>query len=400
MDNFETTQSVTFTITITLSNMYSNYRPLTVLSPTRVQFSTPTSSTKTSTTTSSRTTTLPTQLLLPSAMPDTTSLMQSSSHIISSTTSSSSRSSISSEPSSEPSSVLDFQNKSHSNNLALGLGLGIPIGLFFISLIVLGSWFYFKQKKKTNKTILPSHNQFYNTSFKNPYIGPFSEEVDKKETAERRYEREYAERGYSRDYQKDYGGELDKYDASFNDKITTPVRFMSVPQRIKRESMALFQRFSKVGKIEEEGNSISPMFLKRFNLNKPFTPKTPKTQNVQVKGEGRVAGVYSTNSKIASSKYSNSSLEQPKPQKNKPPNKPQKDKLLPKLPSLIKMENAVEDSKFRVIRNFKKSLSDEINLNIGESVKILKIHRDDWCLIKNEFGRIGMVPRNCLELIK
>ncbi|CAH6720360.1 hypothetical protein CLIB1444_03S10176 [[Candida] jaroonii] len=366
--------------------MYSNYRPLTVLSPSIVQLVTPTPTTtsakSTKTSTSFRTTTLPTELLLPSSVSKTTK---------SSTTFESSELFTSSYTSSEPSSTSNFLDyKKSSNNLALGLGLGIPIGLFFITLITLGSWYYFKQKKKTNKPILPSHKEF-NTSFKNPYIGPFSEEAGtKQESSERRYEKEYAERGYGKDYQKDYSKDFDKYDASFNEKITTPVRFMSVPQKIKRESVALYHRFSKIGKIEEESNSISPMFLKRFNLNKPFTPKTPKNQKVNIQGDGRVAGVYSNNSNAVSSKYSNFSQEP----------KPNKDKLLPKLPSLIKMENPVEDSKFKVIRTFKKNLSDEIDLKIGETVEILKIHRDDWCLIKNEFGGIGMAPKNCLEIVR
>lgn len=93
--------------------------------------------------------------------------------------------------------------------------------------------------------------------------------------------------------------------------------------------------------------------MKRFNLNKPNTPVTITEEPIQ-------------------------------------------EKPLPKLPSLIRMEQAVEDDKFAIVKNYRKLLDDELDAKVGETVKVLKVHADGWCLVKNSQGEVGMVPKVCI----
>lgn len=278
-----------------------------------------------------------------------------------------------------------------TTNAALGLAIGIPVGLFGLVLIGLGTWYYFKQKRKTNDLILPMENLFYDASSftkKNPYLQKYVS----KETPD--YGQRKAEQKV----------EVTPVDLKKDIQGLTPLRLMSVPQRIKRESINFLKSFSRVGKIEEtdESQPILPLFLKRFNLNKPFTPYTPEDYNPKYDYSNQARDLKDYPKPIKAdylNGYSSRSTSNTSSTRSSSPAGPTvQQKSLPKLPSLIQMETPIEDSKFRAIKTYKKKLTDELDLNVNDLVKILKIHNDGWCLIRNEFGKVGMVPRNYLEL--
>ncbi|EGV61833.1 fus1 actin binding protein [Yamadazyma tenuis] len=233
---------------------------------------------------------------------------------------------------------------SRSSSLTLGLVIGIPCGLLGLSLIVVGTWYYFRRKTATNNSILPMTSSFYETHPKGN-----SSEITIVSNAN-----PYTQQRAS---VPDTTRHLNRLSS-----MLTPIRFKPGPKtdKAKPESMFL-KRFSSQGRkdgIDVADYTISPLFPKRFNLNKPCTPETI-------------------------------------PEAPEPVN--YKQKRLPKLPTLINMERAM--SVYEVVKRYQKSLNDEIDLKVGDRVEKIKSHSDGWCMIKQlTNGATGMVPELCLRL--
>lgn len=225
----------------------------------------------------------------------------------------------------------------------MGLALGIPIGILGLVIILLGVWNYLKQKKKTNSKILPMTDGFYEVPGRHEVIG------------------KRAIGGDSTGSSSKYSKSLDSYVNPYSNSLSnppTPIRIRPGPLVNRIRESKFLKRLSHYAKDYRESfhaqdYTISPLFLKRFNLNKPMTPPsgTPDYHH----------------------------------------------KKLPKLPSLIQMENLVSEPMYKVIKNYKKILADELDITVGERVEILRNHADGWCLVKLiATKQTGMVPRNYL----
>lgn len=356
----ETTISVTFTTTKTMSYLnndpdYSNFRPLMIATPSRVEVSIPT-------TTLDSTTVLSTSESVLLSLEATVSSVSSPVDFGSDT---------SYTPEPTVSNIVESVTQYNSDDSAkLGMAIGIPVGVVVLILVAVGTWYYLKSKKATNSTILPlSYNQGFHVSSssdsnsfnqKNPYITEYKSESFGNN------------RGKHIPFNLDLELEenLERYQAK---SILTPINYKSVPNRIKAEPSQWFNRLSRMVRIDDTGDEttgISPLFLKRFHLNKPFTPKTPKTP------KHSNAAKYKNGEDFAN-------------------------KTLPKLPSLIQMENVKEDSKFIVVEQYRKRSNDDVSIDIGDNITLLKNYPDSWSWVKNSTtGKAGLVPKRCLQQVK
>lgn len=226
-----------------------------------------------------------------------------------------------------------------SNSASLGLAIGIPLGVVAVLLVGFGTWLYLKRKSKPS--LLPLNKHFYSSKSQTETS---SDELRK--------------------FDNPYTPKVQEIETSYFKRFSaliTPIKFNTVPKKSTKESRTenFLRRLSRDGKQESgsESNTISPLFLKRFNLNKPNTP-------VSIHEE------------------------------------PIKEKLLPKLPSLIRMEQPVEDDKFTIVKNYRRLLDDELDVKVGETVDVLKAHVDGWCLVKNSKGKIGMIPKMCVVKVR
>ncbi|KAF9014150.1 hypothetical protein BDQ17DRAFT_1230996 [Cyathus striatus] len=53
-----------------------------------------------------------------------------------------------------------------------------------------------------------------------------------------------------------------------------------------------------------------------------------------------------------------------------------------------------------VVHTFEPTLTDELNVNVGDTVRILEEYRDQWCLVQHvgpADAPRGVVPRFCLQ---
>lgn len=375
----DTTIRLTITATKTMSYLtdypgYSNFQPLYAGPATQLRTSTTSETKSTATPKSTRPRTSETPTASDSSS-DSSQASNSASSSVSSSSSSKAFSSLEPTPTqvdSSDSQILNTVGHYKSDDSAkLGMAIGIPVGVVVLLLISLGTWYYLKCKKATNKTILPtSTNQsYYNDlssdsefSKTNPYL------VEYKPTFFQGSNRTNKNLKLDLDTPENH-----YYQDSRKVSSLTPINLRSVPNRIKAESTNWLNRLSRAVRVENvksdtsaEGNTISPLFLKRFNLSKPFTPKTPKTPKLPKKGHEK-----------------------------------SNQKTLPKLPSLIQMENVKEDSTFIVVQPHTRRLGDEVSLSVGDSIKVLKNYPDEWCYLKNHTtGKSGMAPRQCLQRVQ
>lgn len=279
-----------------------------------------------------------------------------------------------------------------SDSARLGMAIGIPLAFVLLVSIGFGFWYYIEHKQPKPEKLMYNNNQFYKVSnnqqrsldsFTNPYSELYHQEKPYYE--QQQQQQPMAAKNWS-------------YRLS---SLITPINFKTVQDRLKRGSVRFFNRSSRHADIEEAEEEeeemplevssgsgklsqsnphrqslVSPLFLKRFNLNKPFTPLTPKGG-------------------------SNSANSGPKVPKNV---KSYQNKPIPKLPSLlnnIDFENVIDHNYFSVVKRYKKSLPDELDIHINETVKILKNHSDGWRLIKKlTTNEVGMVPKLCLRFIQ
>lgn len=398
--NLDTTIHLTITSTKTMDFLnndptYSNFLPLQAATHTEPTTSDPTKDPETSTSREKDTpeTELTPDLdILSSSHTITTSASShtiTTSSPISTSTSTSTSSNYQTSATTTNSQVatssgsLDKLIQYKSNDSAtLGMAIGIPVGVVLLLLISIGTWYYLKTKKATNKTILPLINNqrfFHNhdstseiLSFnekQNPYLTYYNHSSDQNPPQNSLQKPSKNPLGLDLELENHHGNKSRR-------SLLTPINFKSVPAKINTKSQNWFNRLSRVVRIDnsdsivkdeeaEIDTRISPLFLKRFNLNKPLTPKTPNLKS--------------------KNKFDNEDYKKP----------------LPKLPSLIQMENVKEDLKFMVIEPYAKSLDDEVTISIGDEVRLIKNYPDHWCLIKNlSSGKTGMIPRQCLQKVQ
>lgn len=298
---------------------------------------------------------------------------------------------------------------SGNKSLKLGLAIGIPIGLISILIAIILGWYYLKKKafNKRSNALLPYQNKYFDHS-KN-------EKLTMQET---RFFRPAS---------------LNLISTKFSTE--TPVQIHDGPkQQIHRNSVKnFFNRLSRTINIknindldmgsmhENRGGLMSPIFLKKFNLNKPVNK--PSDIYKEDKRFDRTNGfINSVDSQFLSIPYNASKIEV-----IERPSKP-----LPKLPPIINtyqtkslhdMENVITkplilkrndetdglDKLYTVIKSYRRNLPDEISIKVGDQVILLTEHSDGWCLIDlingnidyqpNHTRRQGVVPKLCLQKI-
>ncbi len=63
-------------------------------------------------------------------------------------------------------------------------------------------------------------------------------------------------------------------------------------------------------------------------------------------------------------------------------------------------ERRPEEETARVRRGFLPSLPDELPISIGETITLITVYDDGWCLCRGDRGERGMVPLECLDRTK
>jgi hypothetical protein len=257
----------------------------------------------------------------------------------------------------------------------LSLAIGIPLGAVGFLLVAFATWYYLK--KRPSHQILPLNSEFYNsktTEPKNPYLQSSNSSKYSDDTVNAGYEsRGMGNGNVAPVVVPDADPQLAAKNETLKNRLSsmlTPIRFKPGPKKADKKDLFI-KRMSRHGVFNMEEYTISPLFLKRFNLNKPMTPATL---------ESPMGSKKSKNSPAATRSTMNTQKE------------------LPKLPSLVRLETVVEDEQFRVIKSYRKLLNDEIDINIGEKVKLIKNHSDGWCLVKKG-NETGMIPRLCIQSI-
>lgn len=261
-------------------------------------------------------------------------------------------------------SFSDVSYSTGNRSLQIGLAIGIPIAIFSIFFIVLGIWYYIRERKRKRKTL----------SFNEKYYKP--RESDATLTADKPYPVLFSPGAYFKD-ERQY--ELPQK----RDRLTIRLS-KSFPIRKKEKEISSTVNFAKRMSV------LTPIFLKKFNLK-----KTVEENNETVK-----------------------------PQILSIPENPRKNAMKPtdnlNLPPVITVGSSgldpvrggisPEQSLYTVIRSYNKSLGDELNIEVGDKAVILEKHSDGWCKIrlvrmgKDYYNHqlsldIGLVPKMCLQKI-
>lgn len=261
-------------------------------------------------------------------------------------------------------SFSDVSYSTGNRSLQIGLAIGIPIAIFSIFFIVLGIWYYIRERKRKRKTL----------SFNEKYYKP--RESDATLTADKPYPVLFSPGAYFKD-ERQY--ELPQK----RDRLTIRLS-KSFPIRKKEKEISSTVNFAKRMSV------LTPIFLKKFNLK-----KTIEENNETVK-----------------------------PQILSIPENPRENAMKPtdnlNLPPVITIGSSgldpvrggisPEQSLYTVIRSYNKSLGDELNIEVGDKAVILEKHSDGWCKIrlvrmgKDYYNHqlsldIGLVPKMCLQKI-
>ena len=261
-------------------------------------------------------------------------------------------------------SFSDVSYSTGNRSLQIGLAIGIPIAIFSIFFIVLGIWYYIRERKRKRKTL----------SFNEKYYKP--RESDATLTADKPYPVLFSPGAYFKD-ERQY--ELPQK----RDRLTIRLS-KSFPIRKKEKEISSTVNFAKRMSV------LTPIFLKKFNLK-----KTVEENNETVK-----------------------------PQILSIPENPRENAMKPtdnlNLPPVITIGSSgldpvrggisPEQSLYTVIRSYNKSLGDELNIEVGDKAVILEKHSDGWCKIrlvrmgKDYYNHqlsldIGLVPKMCLQKI-
>lgn len=261
-------------------------------------------------------------------------------------------------------SFSDVSYSTGNRSLQIGLAIGIPIAIFSIFFIVLGIWYYIRERKRKRKTL----------SFNEKYYKP--RESDATLTADKPYPVLFSPGAYFKD-ERQY--ELPQK----RDRLTSRLS-KSFPIRKKEKEISSTVNFAKHMSV------LTPIFLKKFNLK-----KTVEENNETVK-----------------------------PQILSIPENPRENAMKPtdnlNLPPVITIGSSgldpvrggisPEQSLYTVIRSYNKSLGDELNIEVGDKAVILEKHSDGWCKIrlvrmgKDYYNHqlsldIGLVPKMCLQKI-
>lgn len=261
-------------------------------------------------------------------------------------------------------SFSDVSYSTGNRSLQIGLAIGIPIAIFSIFFIVLGIWYYIRERKRKRKTL----------SFNEKYYKP--RESDATLTADKPYPVLFSPGAYFKD-ERQY--ELPQK----RDRLTSRLS-KSFPIRKKEKEISSTVNFAKRMSV------LTPIFLKKFNLK-----KTVEENNETVK-----------------------------PQILSIPENPRENAMKPtdnlNLPPVITIGSSgldpvrggisPEQSLYTVIRSYNKSLGDELNIEVGDKAVILEKHSDGWCKIrlvrmgKDYYNHqlsldIGLVPKMCLQKI-
>lgn len=261
-------------------------------------------------------------------------------------------------------SFSDVSYSTGNRSLQIGLAIGIPIAIFSIFFIVLGVWYYIRERKRKRKTL----------SFNEKYYKPRASDVTL--TADKPYPILFSPGAYFKD-ERQY--ELPQK----RDQLTSRLS-KSFPIRRKEKEISSSDNFAKRMSV------LTPIFLKKFNLK-----KASHENNETVKPQ-----VLS----IPENRLENS-------------RKPTDNLNLPPVITIgssgldpVRGGISPEQSLYTVIRSYNKSLGDELNIEIGDKAVILEKHSDGWCKIrlvrmgKDYYNHqlsldIGLVPKMCLQKI-
>lgn len=279
---------------------------------------------------------------------------------------------------------LNSTGSTDSSATTIGLAIGIPFGILALFVIAFSVWFLLKKRK------------FANLRKKNLQYGDFDNQLEQTLTAnfERFKQLKFFERNPPTKKIPDT-----KREEEMISYLEGPGKQLNVQRTFFRKSF-----LNKQMEVDQETPSlpspyvsklsgfISPMILKKFNLcGTPTSEESPKELQNRNNSSLRVG--------------MNDSIH---PSKKPLPFPPVVNTYKPS--SLHNMENTMDSDSFKdrmdslqdqsictVIRAYEKGLDDEVNLVVGEKVKILRSHSDGWCLVRKEDNTKGMAPKLCLR---
>ncbi|KAL6451067.1 FUS1 Nuclear fusion protein FUS1 [Candida maltosa Xu316] len=250
---------------------------------------------------------------------------------------------------------------STSKSTQVGLAVGIPIAIFSIFFIALGVWYFIRSRKRKAQKEKSMNSQYYNNS----------NHSDETLTIQKPYPTIFSPGAYLHHQEKQVD-EIPERKHGFGDRLSKlfPIRSKEVD---KPQDNTFMNRVSV----------ITPVLLKKFNLKKTEEDQNTIKPQVVTLPEKSYGYVPTVKSKL-----------------NLPPTI--------SVGSNDSDNTSMDQSLYMVIRSYHKSLSDELDIEVGDKVIILEKHSDGWCKVKilrtakgyfQQPLTTGMVPRMCLQKI-
>lgn len=245
-------------------------------------------------------------------------------------------------------------------SLKIGLAVGIPIAVIVIFAALAGFFVWLRKRNlaaaKSSSQLYPDekwHNFERSTSLSTSTKIPERREID---TALKIFERRGTDSSL-KTFERKEPADLSQRTLSYETKERSlPSVELAPPNAAdKRNLVRTFfrDRLSRCidGDIIPPGPPLSPLFLKKFRLAKPKEASSSLVKNPR-------------------NKYD------------------------------LKLSIIASHDRFIVVKAYEKLLDDEVTINPGDVVTIIKDYSDGWCKIALSSGEQGFVPRVCLELME